>query len=51
MHRPVDDLDQQYAINVRAPYVLSKRLHALLTASRGTDRIHQLECGALGKKT
>ena len=31
----VDDLDQQYAINVRAPYVLSKRLLPLLTASRG----------------
>jgi NADP-dependent 3-hydroxy acid dehydrogenase YdfG len=31
----VDDLDQQYAINVRAPYVLSQRLLPLLTASRG----------------
>jgi len=31
----VNDLDQQYAINVRAPYVLSQRLLPLLTASRG----------------
>jgi NAD(P)-dependent dehydrogenase (short-subunit alcohol dehydrogenase family) len=31
----VEDLDQQYAINVRAPYVLSQSLLPLLTASRG----------------
>lgn len=31
----VADLDQQYAINVRAPYVLSKLLLPLLTANRG----------------
>lgn len=31
----VEDLDLQYATNVRAPYVLTKRLLPLLTASRG----------------
>jgi len=31
----VDDLDQQYAINVHAPYVLTQRLLPLLTARRG----------------
>jgi len=31
----VDDLDRQYAINVRVPYMLSQRLLPLLTASRG----------------
>jgi NAD(P)-dependent dehydrogenase (short-subunit alcohol dehydrogenase family) len=31
----VDDLDEQYAINVRAPYVLSQRFLPLLTAGRG----------------
>ena len=32
---PVEDLDLQYATNVRAPYVLTKRLLPLLIASRG----------------
>jgi NAD(P)-dependent dehydrogenase (short-subunit alcohol dehydrogenase family) len=31
----IEDLDLQYAVNVRAPYVLTKRLLSLLTASRG----------------
>jgi short-subunit dehydrogenase len=31
----VDDLDEQYAINVRVPYVLSQHLLPLLTVSRG----------------
>lgn len=31
----VDDLDRQYAINVRAPYLLSQRLLPLLISSRG----------------
>jgi NADP-dependent 3-hydroxy acid dehydrogenase YdfG len=31
----VEDLDLQYATNVRAPYALTKRLLPLLTASRG----------------
>jgi NADP-dependent 3-hydroxy acid dehydrogenase YdfG len=31
----VDDLDMQYAINVRAPYVLSQRLLPYLVAARG----------------
>ena len=31
----VEDLDLQYAINVRAPYLLSQRLLPLLTAARG----------------
>jgi NADP-dependent 3-hydroxy acid dehydrogenase YdfG len=31
----VEDLDRQYAINVRAPYVLSQRLLPQLTANRG----------------
>src|SRR5271165_157994 len=31
----IEDLDVQYAINVRAPYVLTKLLLPLLTASRG----------------
>jgi NAD(P)-dependent dehydrogenase (short-subunit alcohol dehydrogenase family) len=31
----VQDLDLQYATNVRAPYLLTKRLLPLLTASRG----------------
>ena len=31
----VEDLDLQYATNVRAPYVLTKRLLPLLIASRG----------------
>lgn len=32
---PIEDLDIQYATNVRAPYALTKRLLPLLTASRG----------------
>lgn len=31
----VDDLDRQYAVNVRAPYVLSQRLLPSLVAGRG----------------
>jgi NADP-dependent 3-hydroxy acid dehydrogenase YdfG len=31
----VDDLDRQYAINVRAPYVLTQRLLPRLIANRG----------------
>ena len=32
---PVEQLDAQYAINVRAPYLLTQRCLSLLTASRG----------------
>jgi NADP-dependent 3-hydroxy acid dehydrogenase YdfG len=32
---PIEDLDVQYATNVRAPYLLTQRLLQLLTAARG----------------
>jgi NAD(P)-dependent dehydrogenase (short-subunit alcohol dehydrogenase family) len=34
-HARIEDLDHQYAINVRAPYLLTQRLLPLLTAARG----------------
>ena len=34
-HARVEEFDLQYAINVRAPYVLTQRLLPLLTAARG----------------
>lgn len=34
-HACIEDLDHQYATNVRAPYLLTQRLLPLLTAARG----------------
>lgn len=45
----VEDLDLQYATNVRAPYVLTKRLLPLLIASRGQIVFINSSAGLIAK--
>ena len=47
----VEDLDLQYATNVRAPYVLTKRLLPLLIASRGQIVFINSSAGLIAKRT
>ena len=46
----VEDLDLQYATNVRAPYVLTKRLLPLLTGSRGQIVFINSSAGLIAKR-
>jgi NAD(P)-dependent dehydrogenase (short-subunit alcohol dehydrogenase family) len=46
----IEDLDAQYAINVRAPYLLTQRLLPLLTAARGQVVFINSSAGLMAKR-
>ena len=49
-HARIEDLDLQYATNVRAPYLLTQRLLPLLTAARGQIVFINSSVGLTGKR-